>query len=69
MSYSAALPRVVTWLPICKFFKFWFPENDNGAPQMEIISPEGANLNEDTTYNIFYNIFLDTYCCRMYIAF
>lgn len=36
--------------------EFWFPENDNGTPQMEIVSPEGANLNEDVTYNIFYNI-------------
>lgn len=36
--------------------EFWFPENDYGKTEMEIVSPEGADLNEDVTYNIFYNV-------------
>ena len=34
----------------------WFPEGDAGTPQMELISPEGHNLNENDMLTWFYNI-------------
>lgn len=34
----------------------WFPEGDAGTPQMELVSPEGHNLNENDMLTWFYNI-------------
>jgi hypothetical protein len=34
----------------------WFPEGDAGTPNMELVSPQGHNLNEDDTLKWFYNI-------------
>ena len=36
--------------------QFWFPEGDAGMPSMEIVSPEGHNLNEDDILKWFFNI-------------
>ena len=36
--------------------QFWFPDGDAGTPQMEIVSPEGHNLNEDDILKWFFNI-------------
>jgi hypothetical protein len=33
----------------------WFPEGDAGTPQMELVSPEGHNLNEDILLTWFHN--------------
>jgi hypothetical protein len=33
----------------------WFPEGDAGTPQMELVSPEGHNLNENDMLTWFYN--------------
>ena len=33
----------------------WFPEGDGGTPNMELVSPEGHNLNDDTMLVWFYN--------------
>ena len=34
----------------------WFPEGDAGTPQMELVSPEGHNLNENDMLTWFFNI-------------
>jgi hypothetical protein len=34
----------------------WFPEGDAGTPQMELVSPQGHNLNEDDMLTWFFNI-------------
>ena len=34
----------------------WFPEGDAGTPAMELVSPEGHNLNENDMLTWFYNI-------------
>jgi hypothetical protein len=40
------------------FYKqFWFPETEHGSPKVDIMSPEGHDLNEDTILNWFRNIF------------
>jgi hypothetical protein len=36
--------------------QIWFPEGDAGSPNMELISPQGHNLNEDEILKWFYNI-------------
>ncbi len=36
--------------------QFWFPEGDAGSPSMEIVSPEGHNLNEDDMLRWFFNV-------------
>jgi hypothetical protein len=36
--------------------QIWFPEGDAGTPNMELISPQGHNLNEDDILKWFYNI-------------
>jgi len=36
--------------------QFWFPEGDAGQPTMEIVSPEGHDLNEDSMLRWFFNI-------------
>lgn len=36
--------------------QIWFPEGDAGTPNMELVSPQGHNLNEDDTLKWFYNI-------------
>jgi hypothetical protein len=36
--------------------QIWFPEGDGGTPNMELISPQGHNLNEDDILKWFYNI-------------
>ncbi len=33
----------------------WFPEGDGGTPNMELVSPEGHNLNESDIMTWFYN--------------
>jgi hypothetical protein len=35
--------------------QIWFPEGDGGTPQMELVSPEGHNLNENDMLTWFYN--------------
>jgi len=35
--------------------QIWFPEGDAGKPEMELISPEGHNLNENDMLTWFYN--------------
>ena len=35
--------------------QIWFPEGDAGTPAMELVSPEGHNLNEDNMLNWFHN--------------
>ncbi len=35
--------------------QIWFPEGDAGVPQMELVSPEGHNLNESDMLTWFYN--------------
>jgi len=35
--------------------QLWFPEGDAGTPQMELVSPEGHNLNESDMLTWFYN--------------
>jgi len=35
--------------------QIWFPEGDAGTPQMELVSPEGHNLNENDMLTWFYN--------------
>ncbi len=34
----------------------WFPEGDAGTPSMDLVSPEGHNLNENDMLTWFYNI-------------
>ncbi len=36
--------------------QIWFPDGDAGTPQMELVSPEGHNLNESDILSWFYNI-------------
>jgi hypothetical protein len=36
--------------------QIWFPEGDGGTPNMELVSPQGHNLNEDDILKWFYNI-------------
>jgi hypothetical protein len=36
--------------------QIWFPEGDAGTPGMELVSPQGHNLNEDDMLKWFYNI-------------
>jgi hypothetical protein len=36
--------------------QIWFPEGDSGTPNMELVSPQGHNLNEDDILKWFYNI-------------
>jgi hypothetical protein len=36
--------------------QFWFPEGDGGTPTMELMSPQGHNLNEDDILKWFFNI-------------
>ncbi len=36
--------------------QIWFPDGDAGTPQMELVSPEGHNLNENDILTWFYNI-------------
>jgi len=36
--------------------QFWFPEGEGGTPQMELMSPQGHNLNEDDMLKWFFNI-------------
>lgn len=36
--------------------QFWFPEGDAGAPGMELMSPQGHNLNEDDMLKWFFAI-------------
>ena len=36
--------------------QIWFPEGDAGTPNMELISPEGHNLNEQDMLVWFYNV-------------
>jgi hypothetical protein len=35
--------------------QIWFPEGDGGTPTMELVSPEGHNLNESDMLTWFYN--------------
>ena len=35
--------------------QLWFPEGDAGVPSMELVSPEGHNLNESDMLTWFYN--------------
>ncbi len=35
--------------------QIWFPEGDAGTPAMELVSPEGHNLNEDNMLTWFFN--------------
>ena len=35
--------------------QIWFPEGDAGTPDMELVSPEGHNLNESDILTWFYN--------------
>ena len=35
--------------------QIWFPEGDAGTPNMELVSPEGHNLNENDMLTWFYN--------------
>lgn len=35
--------------------QIWFPEGDAGVPAMELVSPEGHNLNENDMLTWFYN--------------
>lgn len=37
--------------------EYWFPASEAGKPDFDIVSPEGANLNEDSTVNWFYKNF------------
>lgn len=34
--------------------QLWFPEGDNGKPNMELISPQGHDLNDETMLSWFY---------------
>ena len=36
--------------------QLWFPDGDAGTPNMELVSPEGHNLNESDMLTWFYNI-------------
>ena len=36
--------------------QIWFPEGDAGTPNMELVSPQGHNLNEDDILKWFFNI-------------
>ena len=36
--------------------QIWFPEGDAGTPAMELVSPEGHNLNEDNMLTWFFNV-------------
>lgn len=36
--------------------QYWFPEGDGGIPSMELMSPQGHNLNEDDILKWFFNI-------------
>ncbi len=36
--------------------QLWFPDGEGGTPNMELISPEGHNLNESDMLTWFYNI-------------
>ena len=33
--------------------EYWFPQSEAGTPSFEIVSPQGADLNEDSTLNWF----------------
>ncbi len=33
----------------------WFPDGDGGTPNMELVSPQGHNLNDDSMLDWFYN--------------
>jgi len=35
--------------------QIWFPEGDTGTPNMELVTPEGHNLNENDMLTWFYN--------------
>jgi hypothetical protein len=35
--------------------QIWFPDGDAGTPNMELVSPDGHNLNESDMLNWFYN--------------
>jgi hypothetical protein len=35
--------------------QIWFPEGDAGTPAMELVSPEGHNLNENDMLTWFFN--------------
>ena len=35
--------------------QIWFPEGDMGTPNMELVSPQGHDLNEETTLKYFHN--------------
>lgn len=41
-------------LPLNK--QIWFPDGDAGTPNMELVAPQGANLNENDMLTWFYNI-------------
>jgi hypothetical protein len=34
--------------------QIWFPEGDGGTPNMELMSPQGHNLNDDSMLDWFY---------------
>jgi hypothetical protein len=36
--------------------QFWFPDGDHGTPQMELISPQGHDLNEDGMLKWFFRV-------------
>jgi hypothetical protein len=36
--------------------QIWFPEGDAGTPAMELVSPEGHNLNENDMLSWFFNV-------------
>ena len=36
--------------------EYWFPQDSKGKPEMDIVSPEGHNLNESDMLKWFYNI-------------
>ena len=36
--------------------QIWFPDGDGGTPNMELVSPQGHNLNEDDMLKWFYNV-------------
>lgn len=36
--------------------QIWFPDGDAGTPNMELVSPEGHNLNESDMLTWFYNV-------------
>lgn len=36
--------------------QFWFPEGEHGTPNMELMKPDGHDLNESQMLNWFYNV-------------